>query len=115
MRLMDEEVEGMMVEVEGTVEEVDVKLVSAIVGPWDRGCSDTMKRFNPSFINCTNGVHTVMRKKLLTQKEKREKFGNKRKRKFWWKRNDLLNYSLQWSTIYIYIYIYIHKDQLWPY
>ena len=33
MRLMDEEVEGMMVEVEGTVEEVDVKLVSAIVGP----------------------------------------------------------------------------------
>ena len=33
MRLMDEEVEGMMVEVEGTVEEVDVKLVSTIVGP----------------------------------------------------------------------------------
>ena len=33
MRLMDEEVEGMMVEVEGTVEEVDVELVSAIVGP----------------------------------------------------------------------------------
>ena len=41
-----------------------------------------LKRFNPSFINCTKGVHTVMRKKLLTQKEKREKFGNKRKRKF---------------------------------
>ena len=33
MRLMDEEVEGMMVEVEGTVEEVEVELVSAIVGP----------------------------------------------------------------------------------
>ena len=33
MRLMDEEVEGMMVEVEGTVEEVDVELVSTIVGP----------------------------------------------------------------------------------
>ena len=33
MRLMDDEVESMVVEVEGTVEEVDVKLVSAIVGP----------------------------------------------------------------------------------
>ena len=33
MRLMDDEVEGMVVEVEGTVEEVEVKLVSAIVGP----------------------------------------------------------------------------------
>ena len=33
MRLMDEEVEGMVVEVEGTVEEVEVELVSAIVGP----------------------------------------------------------------------------------
>ena len=43
MRLMDEEVEGMVVAVEGTVEEVDVELVSAIVGPWDRGCFDTMK------------------------------------------------------------------------
>ena len=59
MRLMDEEVEGMVVAVEGTVEEVDVELVSAIVGPWDRGCSDTMKRFNPSFIDYNNGVHTI--------------------------------------------------------
>ena len=34
MRLMDDEVEGMVVvEVEGTVEEVEVELVSAIVGP----------------------------------------------------------------------------------
>ena len=33
MRLMDEEVEGMVVEVEGTVEEVEVELVSTIVGP----------------------------------------------------------------------------------
>ena len=39
MRLMDDEVEG-------TVEEVEVELVSAIVGPWDREGSDTMKRFN---------------------------------------------------------------------
>ena len=69
---MDEEVEGMVVEVEGTVEEVEVELVSTIVGPWDRGCSDTMKRFNLSFISCINGVHTVMRKKLPTQREKRE-------------------------------------------
>ena len=30
---MDEEVEGMVVEVEGTVEEVEVELVSTIVGP----------------------------------------------------------------------------------
>ena len=95
VRLMDEEVEGMMVEVEGTVEEVDVKLVSAIVGPWDRGYSDTMKRFNLNFIDCNNGVHTVMRKKLPTQREKREKFRNEKRREFWWKRNDLLNYSLQ--------------------
>ena len=40
-----------------------------------------LKRFNPSFINCTKGVHTVMRKKLPTQREKREKFGNERRRK----------------------------------
>ena len=33
MRLMDDEVESMVVEVEGTVEEVEVELVSAIVGP----------------------------------------------------------------------------------
>ena len=33
VRLMDEEIEGMVVEVEGTVEEVEVELVSAIVGP----------------------------------------------------------------------------------
>ena len=33
MRLMDDEVEGMVVEVDGTVEEVEVELVSAIVGP----------------------------------------------------------------------------------
>ena len=33
MRLMDDEVEGMEVEVDGTVEEVEVELVSAIVGP----------------------------------------------------------------------------------
>ena len=33
MRLLDEEVEGTMVEVEGMVEEVEVELVSAIVGP----------------------------------------------------------------------------------
>ena len=33
MRLMDDEVEGMVVEVEGTVEEVEVELVSAIVRP----------------------------------------------------------------------------------
>ena len=33
MRLMDDEVEGMVVEVEGTVEEVEVELVSTIVGP----------------------------------------------------------------------------------
>ena len=33
MRLMDDEVEGMVVEVEGTVEEVEIELVSAIVGP----------------------------------------------------------------------------------
>ena len=46
MRLMDDEVEGMVVDVEGTVEEVEVELVSAIVGPWDRESSDTMKRFN---------------------------------------------------------------------
>ena len=63
---MDEEVEGTVVDVEGTVEEVDVELVSAIVGPWDHGCFNTMKRFNPSFIDCTNGVHTVTRKKLPT-------------------------------------------------
>ena len=31
-----------------------------------------MKRFNLSFISCINGVHTVMRKKLPTQREKRE-------------------------------------------
>ena len=35
MRMMEEDVdvEGMVVEVEGTVEEVDVEIVSAIVGP----------------------------------------------------------------------------------
>ena len=33
MRLMDDEVKGMVVEVDGTVEEVEVELVSAIVGP----------------------------------------------------------------------------------
>ena len=33
MRLMDDEVEGMVVEDDGTVEEVEVELVSAIVGP----------------------------------------------------------------------------------
>ena len=64
MRLMDDEVEGMVVEVDGTVEEVEVELVSAIVGPWDRGSSDTMKRFNLNF---------EMRKKLSTQIEKRER------------------------------------------
>ena len=39
MRLMDDEVEG-------TEGEVEVEFVSAIVGPWDRESSDTMKRFN---------------------------------------------------------------------
>ena len=73
MRLMDEEVEGMVVAVEGTVEEVDVELVSAIVGPWDRGCFDTMKRFNPSFIDYNNGVHTVNHsERSYKLKEKRE-------------------------------------------
>lgn len=50
VRMMEEDVgvEGMVVEVEGTVEEVDVEIVSAIVGPWDRACSDTMKRFELS-------------------------------------------------------------------
>ena len=73
MRLMDEEVEGMVVEVEGIVEEVDVELVSAIVGPWDHGCSDTMKRFNPSFTDCNNGVHTVNHsKRSYKLREKRE-------------------------------------------
>ena len=33
MRLMDEEVESMVVEVGGTIEEVEVELVSAVVGP----------------------------------------------------------------------------------
>ena len=33
MRLMDDEVESMVVEVEGTVEEVEVELVFAIIGP----------------------------------------------------------------------------------
>ena len=50
VRMMEEdvEVEGMVVEVEGTVVEVDVEIVSAIVRPWDRACSDTMKRFELS-------------------------------------------------------------------
>ena len=73
MRLMDEEVEGMVVEVEGIVEEVDVELVSAIVGPWDRGSSDTVKRFNPSFTDCNNGVHTVNHsERSYKLREKRE-------------------------------------------
>ena len=73
MRLMDEEVEGMVVEVEGIVEEVDVELVSAIVGPWDHGCFDTMKRFNPSFTDCNNGVHTVNHsERSYKLREKRE-------------------------------------------
>ena len=41
MRLMDDEVEGTVEEVE-----VELELVSAIVGPWDRKSSDTMKSFN---------------------------------------------------------------------
>ena len=48
-----------------------------------------------------------------SERKGREQFGNERRRKFWWKRNDFLNCSLQWRTVYI--YIYIHKDQLWPY
>ena len=73
MRLMDEEVEG-------TVEEVDVELVSAIVGPWDRGSSDTMKRFNPSFTDCNNGVHTINHsERSYKLKEKRR--GSLRERK----------------------------------
>ena len=31
-----------------------------------------IERFNLSFISCTNGVHTVMKKKLPTQREKGE-------------------------------------------
>ena len=78
---MDEEVEGMVVEVEGTVEEVVVELVSAIVGPWGRGCSDTMKRFNPSFTDCKNGVHIVNhseRSYKLREKKKKRKFERER-------------------------------------
>ena len=72
MRLMDEEVEG-------TVEEVDVELVSAIVGPWDRGSSDTVKRFNPSFIDCNN-VHTINHSER-SYKLKEKKRGSLRERK----------------------------------
>ena len=61
MRLMDDEVEG-------TVEEVEVELVSAIVGPWDRESSDTMKRFNSD------------RKERERDLEMREEY-------FWWKEN----------------------------
>ena len=39
-----------------------------------------VKRFNLSFIDCTNGVHTVMRKKLPTQREKREIWEGEKKR-----------------------------------
>nr|POE78821.1 hypothetical protein CFP56_54167 [Quercus suber] len=76
---MDEEVEGMVVEIEGTVEEVDVELVSAIVGPWDRGCSNTMKRFKPSFTDYNNGVHTVNHlERSYKLREKERKFEKER-------------------------------------
>ena len=81
VRLMDEEIEGMVVEVDGTVEEVDVELVSAIVGPWDRGCSDTMKRFNPSFTDYNNGVHIVnTQKEARNSKRKERKFEKEEER-----------------------------------
>ena len=111
MRLMDEEVEGTVVEVEGMVEEVEVELVSAIVGPWDRGCSDTMKRFNLSYISCTNGVHTIMRKKLPTQREKRESnLGTREEENS--DEKEMIFLTVHYSEVQ---YIYIHKDQLWPY
>ena len=64
VRLMDDEVEG-------TVEEVEVELVlvSAIVGPWDRKSSDTMKSF-------------------YSDRKKREReILEMRKEYFWWKEN----------------------------
>ena len=66
MRLMDDEVEGTVEEVE-----VELELVSAIVGPWDRKSSDTMKK---SFYS--------------DRKKKREReILEMRKRYFWWKEN----------------------------
>ena len=77
MRLMDDEVEG-------TEGEVEVEFVSAIVGPWDRESSDTMKRFNSD-----------------RKRERERDFGNERrifsmKRKFWF-----LSFSFSEFTIYI--------------
>ena len=77
MRLMDDEVEGMVVEVEGTVEEVEVELVFAIVGPWDRGSSDTMKRFNSDRKEREREIWKWEKKKICDEKE-----------------NNFLNYSL---------------------
>ena len=65
----DVEVEGMVVEVEGTIVEVDVEIVSAIVRPWDRACSDTMKRFELSQWDYNN---ELARKKQSVCSERKE-------------------------------------------
>ena len=71
VRMMEEdvEVEGMVVEVEGTIVEVDVEIVSAIVRPWDRACSDTMKRFELSQWDYNN---ELARKKQSVCSERKE-------------------------------------------
>ena len=79
MRLMDDEVEG-------TVEEVEVEfvLVSAIVGPWDRKSSDTMKSF------------------YSDRKKKRERdFGNEKKIFLMKRKLYYLILSFQWCLQYI--------------
>nr|POE71618.1 hypothetical protein CFP56_38664 [Quercus suber] len=63
---VEEEVEGIVVEIEGTVVEGEVEAISA-TGVGIDCYSDTMKRINLSLKNCNNGVHTVktLRSSLL--------------------------------------------------
>ena len=91
VRMMEEdvEVEGMVVEVEGTVVEVDVEIVSAIVRPWDRACSDTMKRFELSQWDYNNELARKKQSVCSERKEEKiEKENLERKRE--WRKKKLL-------------------------
>ena len=65
-----------------------------------------IERFNLSFLSCTNGVHTVMKKKLPTQREKGESnLGTREEENS--DEKEMIFLTVHYSEVqYIYIYIY---------
>ena len=79
---VEEEVMGIVVEIEGTDVEGEAEVFSAIGAGID--CySNTMKRINLSLKNCNNGVHTVKHsvRSYKLREEKERKFREREKKK----------------------------------